>query len=283
MRLPIDMIDQFPVGDSLHLLHMGVMKRFLFGWRDGLFRKPKQKGTVGNPDDEEDRRRKITIARFSGQTINEISEYLNACKLPSEFTRVMKGLDDLTHWKATQYRAFLHYIGIVVLKGRLIDEAYQHFLLLFCAVTLCSSKEYFQHLQVARAMIDEFIEIYMEFYGVHYVTSNVHNLTHLVDEVEMFGELETFSAYPFENMLGKIKRMLRSGNRPLAQIAKRLMESSHMECGAGRHDHNIDEYISPSEKPPKVIVSQRNSGHNIPEDLKAILMASNKSINFFRM
>lgn len=38
LKLDIDIIEQFPVGDSLHLLHLGMMKRLLFGWRDGTFR-----------------------------------------------------------------------------------------------------------------------------------------------------------------------------------------------------------------------------------------------------
>lgn len=37
LQLNIDMIEQFPVGDSLHLLHQGVMKRFLLGWKGTLF------------------------------------------------------------------------------------------------------------------------------------------------------------------------------------------------------------------------------------------------------
>lgn len=79
-------------------------------------------------------------------------------------------------------------------------------------------------LPVARAMLLQFIEIFSEIYGEHHLTSNVHNLSHVVDEVERFGELDSFSAYSFENGLGKIKRLLRSGNRPLAQIAKRINE-----------------------------------------------------------
>lgn len=40
-----------------------------------------------------------------------------------------------------------------------------------------------------------------------------------------FGVLENFSAFPFENFLGQLKRRLRSGNRPLAQIVKRMLEN----------------------------------------------------------
>lgn len=178
------MIEQFPVGDSLHLLHLDVMKRLLFGWRDGSFR---------NAD-----------TKWPANTTFAVSDYLIECKIRAEFHRAVR-VDCLSHWKGTELRTFLHYIGIVVLKDNLQYEVYEHFLLLFCAVAICSSKRYFQYLNVARLMIDQYVE--------------VHNLTHLVDEVEHYGELESFSAYPFESMLGQVKRLLRHGDRPLAQIA----------------------------------------------------------------
>lgn len=122
MRLPIDMINAFPVGDSLHLLHLGVMKRLLFGWRDGTFRKPK----IGNAYDRmnEDRRYALSEARFSAATTNEISNFLIDLKLPREFHRATRGLDMLTHWKGLEYRTFLHYVGIVALRDHLIHDAY---------------------------------------------------------------------------------------------------------------------------------------------------------------
>lgn len=49
---------------------------------------------------------------------------------------------------------------------------------------------------------------------------------HLTDEVQRFGPLYTFSAYPFENKLYLIKRMLRNGNKTLTQVAKRFSEGS---------------------------------------------------------
>lgn len=69
-----------------------------------------------------------------------------------------------------------------------------------------------------------YVENYRDIYGEAYMTSNVHNLTHLVDDVRRFGILSTMHAYPFENMLYQIKMLLRQGNRPLVQVAKRLSE-----------------------------------------------------------
>lgn len=33
--LPIDMVLDFPVGDEFHLLHLGLMRKFLCGWKSG--------------------------------------------------------------------------------------------------------------------------------------------------------------------------------------------------------------------------------------------------------
>lgn len=85
-------------------------------------------------------------------------------------------------------------------------------------------------------MLDYFIEYFGDIYGEDYITSNVHNLSHLVDDVKKFGILSRFTSYPFENKLYTIKNCIRSGHRPLAQIAKRLGELSE-EVPIIKHKH----------------------------------------------
>ncbi|KAB0792124.1 hypothetical protein PPYR_14085 [Photinus pyralis] len=202
--LPIDMIKDFPVADSLHLLHLGIMKRCLSGWRDGTFKRYNLK--------------------WSAQEINRISNFLLQCRMPYEIHRAVRGLDCLAFWKGLEFRTFLLYIGPVLLKDFLTDNVYQHFLMLFCAVTICSCSEYVNYLELAETLLNAYIEKYIEIYGEDAITSNVHNLCHLVDDVRRFGNLESFSAYPFENMLHHIKCLLRTGNNPLSQVAKRITE-----------------------------------------------------------
>lgn len=209
LALPIDMIQDFPVGDSLHLLDLGIMKRLLCGWRDGSFGNYKTKW----------------LARVT----QEISHFLVQIKLPAEFHRKIRGLDVLAFWKGLEFRTFFYYVGIVVLKHYLSTEVYEHFLMLFCAVTICSSEEYKSKLNVAQTLLEHFVEYFVDIYGEHFITSNVHNLLHLVDDVKRFGILTTFSTYPFESKLFAIKNIIRSGHRPLAQIAKRLGEMGKVE------------------------------------------------------
>jgi len=49
------------------------------------------------------------------------------------------------------------------------------------------------------------------------MSHNIHNLLHLCDEVRKFGFLDNFNAFPFENFMIQIKKMLRKFEKPLAQ------------------------------------------------------------------
>lgn len=157
----------------------------------------------------------------------EISEFLKKCneRRPSDIHRSIRSLDVINHWKATEFRTFLLYIGIVALKDRLSEQEYQMFLKLFCAVTICSSKMYASYLPLARRLFIDFIETHIDIHGEGSITMNMHNTSHVVDDVETFGPLDTISAYAFENHLHSLKLKLKQCNRPLQQIARRIIES----------------------------------------------------------
>lgn len=61
-------------------------------------------------------------------------------------------------------------------------------------------------------------------YGSHSITSNVHNLIHVTDDVIRFGNLNNISTYPFENRLVMLTSKLKKCNKPLEQIARRISE-----------------------------------------------------------
>ncbi|XP_055604411.1 uncharacterized protein LOC129752669 [Uranotaenia lowii] len=203
IRLPIDMIEDVIVADALHLLELGVMRKLLNGWRTGSMTKR---------------------AKWSTAEKTEISIFLVQIRFPKEIHRRMRSLDFVSLWKGLEYRNFLNYVGFILLKDHLSEKFYEHFLKLFCAVRICSVETHKSLLPVARELFNDFIDEYKALYGIEYLTSNIHNLCHIVDEVERFGPLFTLSAYPFENYLHSLKKMLRSGPLPLNQIANRLTE-----------------------------------------------------------
>lgn len=202
----LDMIKDFPIGDSLHLIDLGIMKRLLNGWKTG---------TLNN-----------FSAKWSAKQTEGISSYLKTCKLPREFNRPVRSLDHLARWKGTEFRTFLLYLSIIVLKKSFeSSEIVDHFLNFFCAIQICIRRDQDQsNYKVARCLITDFLNGVKILYGEQLFCSNVHSLSHLVDDVERFGPLDTFDAYPFESKLYILKRLIRTGNLPLAQVAKRICE-----------------------------------------------------------
>lgn len=144
--------------------------------------------------------------------------------LPREIHRKIRGLHNIHHWKGSEYRTILLYVGIVFLRGNIPTIEYEIFLKLFCAVTISSVHTYERYLSLARRLYLEFIESYINCYGIDTITSNIHNLSHICDDIESFGNLSTINAYEFENQLHTLKILLKQCNKPLEQIARRLSE-----------------------------------------------------------
>ena len=203
--LDIDMISHFPL-DPMHLLHLGVMRRLLLAWLRGP----------------------LTV-RWPARVVSDLSAYFLSLRkhIPSEFCRRPRSLAEIDRWKATEFRMFLLYCGPVALKGYLPDSLFKHFLLLFVASTILSDKKLScQFQEYASGLLSSFVLGVAELYGRGEVVYNVHCLLHVVDDVARYGCLDSYSAYPFENKLKDIKRLVRKPGLPLQQVARRLVEQS---------------------------------------------------------
>lgn len=149
--------------------------------------------------------------------------------LPREIHRSIRSLDHLAYWKGTEYRTILLYVGIVVFRTELPNDHYTLFLRLACAVRICSTDAYKNYLPLARILFNEYIEGCINLDGIDTITSNIHHLAHIVDDVENLGNLNTINAYPFENALFQMKSVLKQCNKPLQQLARRMMENEKIE------------------------------------------------------
>lgn len=151
-----------------------------------------------------------------------------------DFQRSIRTLKCLKFWKGSEYRVFLLYLGPVILKDFLSSEVYEHFLHLSTAVTILSCKYYSQYLDIAQILLNYYVEQFIDIYGIDSISSNVHNICHVID-VRKFGYLPEISSYPFEN-LGHIKALIRSGNLPLSQISRRILELSTLNRSKSTRD-----------------------------------------------
>ncbi|XP_053663436.1 uncharacterized protein LOC128712570 [Anopheles marshallii] len=143
---------------------------------------------------------------------------------PCEVHRKPRQIKYAGFWKGSEYAFFFHYSSFIVLERHISPAEYQHFMLLFCATTLLSAKAHRAKWPLAEQMMEQFVKDYETVYGVGYMTSNVHNLLHVHDEVVRFGSLSAISTYRFENELQHLKRLLRSGWKNLEQAVNRISE-----------------------------------------------------------
>lgn len=149
---------------------------------------------------------------------------------PSDFARDCRSLEYLPYFKATEIRIFLYYGCIVFLKDMVNDFIYQHWLLLHCAVRLMSDDNLQQeNIDLAEEFLKEFVRLFPNIYGEENVTYNVH--VHIPYYVRLYGPLQSFSMFKFENYIQTIKKFVRKAQHPLQQIANRLNEHEEFKDG----------------------------------------------------
>lgn len=114
----------------------------------------------------------------------------------------------------------------MLLKKHLLEDEYYNFSRLYCATRICYSDVYKPYIDIAQKWFDDYIEGCVNLYGEYSISSNVHNLTHVVNDVKDNGSFQDISTYPFENILQFLKSRIKQKKLPLQQITRRLAELS---------------------------------------------------------
>ncbi|KYN21546.1 hypothetical protein ALC57_06079 [Trachymyrmex cornetzi] len=200
--LNIGIITQFPL-DYMHLVLLGVMKRLLQFWIKG----------------------KQNVRLTTTQIVRSSTHLLSmASFLPKEFARKPRRLDEVDRFKATELRQLLLYTGPVIFCKILSRDKYVHFLSLSVAIRILA----YNFHNYAHSLLMYFVENYSALYGRQHMSYNVHNLVHLCDYVKLWGTLDEFSAFKYENYMQKIKSKIKSSSRPLQQLINRCIEEDKL-------------------------------------------------------
>ncbi|KAK5647965.1 hypothetical protein RI129_002857 [Pyrocoelia pectoralis] len=205
----LDMVQDIPL-DYMHLICLGVVRKLIALWC----------GAAKPP------------SKLSSKQTKELSVSLEhmSSYVPCEFARKPRSLSERKRWKATEYRQFLYYTGPVVCANILNVDMYTNFLSLHVATTILSSPKYLKlHVDYSHSLFMYFVETFMILYGKQNVSHNIHNLIHIVNDAKRFGILDNFSAFPYENYLQRLKKLLRKNDNPLSQIAHRISEHSLLD------------------------------------------------------
>ena len=140
-----------------------------------------------------------------------------------EFARKPRALSEMDRWKATEFRLILLYTRPIAFKGRIPDAMYNNFMLFFTAISILANPTLCRPFcNYAKELLVGFVQHLGSLYGKDQIVFNVHSLVHLPNDVKLHGPLDTFSAFPFENFLKSLKRLVRKSNFALQQVILRL-------------------------------------------------------------
>jgi len=250
-----DVVKTFSL-DYMHLVCLGTVRKLLLLWIKGP----------------------IEI-RYPSWKIEEMSKALEGFKthIPCEFARKPRTLLEVSRWKATEFRLFLLYIGIIVTKPILKNEQWKHFFGLSIAMIILLSPDYAKYINLSRILLDNFVKNFEKIYGRHLISHNIHGLTHISEDYERFGPLDSCSAFPFENYMCSLKKMLRKPNKPLEQVVNRYKEICELKSTtkikqlqyrlAGAHKHGpVLEYIRTGDQFTTIILETMSIKTHIEAD-----------------
>lgn len=93
--------------DFMHCVCLGVTGQFVNMWMDS---------------------RQHEESFYIGRSQQEINVRLQSIEVPREISRAPRSIADRSHWKASEWRAFIFY-SLVVLRGILPSQYLKHFFL----------------------------------------------------------------------------------------------------------------------------------------------------------
>lgn len=133
--------------DYIHVVCLGVMHKLIFLWLDGPL-----------------------PVRLQSSKVNLLSKNLTDLRktTPCEFARKPRSIDDITNWKATEFRSFLLYLGPVVLRKVLATDIYNNFLTLHVAIVILACERLNKFLNYAKDLLKHFVSDFSKLYGERY-------------------------------------------------------------------------------------------------------------------
>ncbi|KAJ8675836.1 hypothetical protein QAD02_011622 [Eretmocerus hayati] len=161
-------------------------------------------------------------------------------QVPKELQRVTRDLNNLSLLKAKDFRLLLLYCAPLVFKGVISEDEYKHFMLLHVACRILHSKDLINKFgDYTRMFLHRFVLLCEHIYGLEFVFLNPHILSHLYEDVVNMGCSVTYlDAFIFEGYLSELKKSLRSGNRPLAQLCQKV--EFDLELNSKKATSNVD-------------------------------------------
>lgn len=188
----------------------------------------------------------------------ELNKRISALKLCIFFKRKPRTMLYLHQFKASEYRAMLLYYLGICLDGILREKYLKHFRMLSSAIyTLLGTSISPEEKEDATGKLENFVQLFQEYYGPNKMTMNVHMLKHTSKSVDYLGPLWSYSMFSFESNNGILGTYFNGSRDITKQIALRyiLKRSQNVSEKHNQHrERNICQILE-----PKIVIKLSSS------------------------
>lgn len=225
--------DNLPI-DWMHCVCEGVLKRQLFNrW-------------FGNSFIGED----YSLIHFQ----DELDTLFTSTKIPHDFTRKPRSFSERKHWKASEFRLFVLFAGLPLLRYAVLSDAFDleyfyHFALLVTSLRYLHAVPVIKsNVNKAQVLLDNFVRLLPILYSKKESTYNSHALLHLPQQVLDNGALSLTSAFVFESFIAHLKNLF-NGTRGIAkQMVEKLGISQMYGQNMLQHCRDVPEVTNFAQK-----------------------------------
>lgn len=180
--------------------------------------------------------RTITLYAIKKNLIdcNAASLLMQNATIPKYFNRFPRNLENISLWKASDWRAFLLYSSVPVACHSISHSPMSEviltlFVCLSTFVHLLSSEDISEEdIQNAARLVEVFQKTLQNKFGFGSMSFSVHALKHIPEQVRQFGPLWTHSAFCFESFFGHLTRLV-SGTVNEAKLMVRRFLRFHCQ------------------------------------------------------
>ena len=119
-------------------------------------------------------------------------------------TRLLCVVTEFSNFKANELRVLLLF-GHVIFANIVPNKYYSHLLQLVCLLHLAEGRRIFSDdVNIMQRLVENSVASFSRLYMSGHCVQVVHSIVHNVATVRNFGSLTTYTAFNFENQLGRI-------------------------------------------------------------------------------
>lgn len=194
--------------DYMHNVLLGCTKRLISIWMGDI----KVDGSTFKP--------------MSKQNRAQLNQRLILLKPFGAINYKPRSLEHISLFRAVEFKNLLFFYLRYCLRNLLEKRYIDHFEMLSAAIyLLCKKKVSEEDIQCAENLLNNFCDLFEQYFGKSSITMNIHLLRHYGFVVRNLGPLWAYSCFGFETNMGVLCRYFAGGGDALEQITSKYIIS----------------------------------------------------------